>query len=75
MAHFDAAANLQRAFTAGARVAAHDLPDIGELCIWHIAGPGCAFDVVTVFIGAADKARHRGSGVVDNHFDGYANRS
>ena len=75
VAHFDATANLQRAFSARAGVAAHDLPDIGKFGVWHIAQPGCSFDVVTVFIGAANKTRHRGSGVVDNHSDGYAYRS
>ncbi len=74
MAHFDTPANLQRAFSARARVAAHNLPDIGKFGVWHIARPGCAFDVVTVLVGAADKAWHRGGGMVDNHSDGYAHR-
>ena len=72
MAHFDTPANLQRAFSARARVAAYNLPDIGKFGVWHIARPGYAFDVVTVLVGAADKAWHRGGGMVDNHSDRYA---
>ena len=74
MAHLDAASNLQGAGAARTGVATDNFTNIGKFRIGHVAFPGGAFDVIAVFIGATNKIRHLGGGVINDHSDGSADR-
>ena len=75
MADLNAPANLQSALAAGARVAAHNLTNIGKLGIGDVAAPGGALDVVAVLIGATYETGHLRRGMIHHNPDGGANRA
>ncbi|MNN21435.1 hypothetical protein D3C81_1347550 [compost metagenome] len=66
MADFDAAADHQGAFAVGARVAGHDVAQVGDFRHWQVAFPVHAEVVLVVEIRAGGEVTHQRDGAVDD---------
>ncbi|CCJ85275.1 hypothetical protein BN133_1652 [Cronobacter dublinensis 582] len=75
VAHFDAALDKQRTLAVRARIAGHDVTDIGHFWRRDITIPVDAEIVFAVDVGACGEIAHGGNAAVDNHRNRHVHRA